>query len=47
LTLFSEACSLVVFQKAVGDHLTDCGMATIAWLLPSNPENSSMMKDVV
>jgi hypothetical protein len=44
-TLFMQASSLVNFQNAVWDHLTDCGMDTIAYL--PDPENSSTMSNVV
>jgi hypothetical protein len=38
MTLFMQASSPVDFQNAVWDHLTDCGMDTIAYL--PNPENA-------
>ena len=44
-TLFTQASSLVDFQNAVLDHLTVCGMDTIAYL--PDPENSSTMSNVV
>lgn len=44
-TLFTQSSSLVDFQNAVWDHLTDCGMDTIAYL--PDPENASTMSNVV
>jgi hypothetical protein len=44
-TLFSPTSSLVDFQNAVWDHLTDCGMDSIAYL--PDPENKLLMTNVV
>ncbi|KAI2488972.1 hypothetical protein MHU86_25624 [Fragilaria crotonensis] len=44
-TPFSPTCSLVDFQNAVWDHLTDCGMDSIAYL--PDPENKLLMTNVV
>ena len=44
-TLFTQASSLIDFQNAVWDHLTDCGMDTIAYL--PDPENAMTMSNVV
>jgi Zinc knuckle len=44
-TTFSPTSSLVDFQNAVWDHLTDCGMDTIAYL--PDPENELLMTNVV
>jgi hypothetical protein len=44
-TLYTQASSLVDYQNTVWDHLTDCGMDTIAQL--PDPENLSMMANVV
>jgi hypothetical protein len=44
-TLFSPTSSLVDFQKAVWDHLTDCGMDRIAYL--PDPENELLMTNVI
>jgi hypothetical protein len=45
-TLFSPTNSLVDFQNApVWDHLTDCGMDSIAYL--PDPENELLMTNVV
>jgi hypothetical protein len=44
-TVFTQASSLIDFQNAVWDHLTKCGMDTIAYL--PNPENTSTMSNVV
>jgi hypothetical protein len=46
MTPFSQTSDLVDFQKKVWDHLTDCGMDSIAYL--PDPEDSLMMtKNVV
>jgi hypothetical protein len=44
-TQFTPTSSLVDFQNAVWEHLTDCGMDTIAYL--PDPEDSLMMTNVV
>ena len=44
-TSFTPASSLVDFQNAVWEHLTDCGMDTIAYL--PDPENENLMTNVV
>ena len=42
---FTPTSSLVDFQNAVWDHLTDCGMDTIAYL--PDPEDPKLMTNVV
>ncbi|KAI2512073.1 hypothetical protein MHU86_2361 [Fragilaria crotonensis] len=44
-TPFSPTSSLIDFQNAVWDHLTDCGMDSIAYL--PDPENELLMTNVV
>ncbi|KAI2510827.1 hypothetical protein MHU86_3613 [Fragilaria crotonensis] len=44
-TIFTQASSLIDFQNAVWDLLTNCGMDTIAYL--PDPESSSMVTNVV
>jgi hypothetical protein len=44
-TPFSQTSNLVDFQNEVWDHLTDCGMDSIAYL--PDPEDSLMMTNVV
>ena len=42
---FTPTSSLVDFQNAIWEHLTDCGMDTIAYL--PDPENDTLMTNVV
>jgi hypothetical protein len=44
-TLLSPTSSLINFQNAVWDHLTDCGMDSIAYL--PGPKNELLMTNVV
>ena len=44
-TQFTPTSSLVDFQNAVWEHLTDCGMDTIAYL--PDPEDSLLMTNVI
>ena len=44
-TPFSMKSSLVDFQNAIWDHLTDCGMDTIAYL--PDPEDPLLMTNIV
>ena len=44
-TSFSSTSSLIDFQNAIWDHLTDCGMDTITYL--PDPENKLLMTNVV
>ena len=44
-TQFTPTSSLADFQNAVWEHLTDCGMDTIAYL--PDPEDSLMMTNIV
>ena len=44
-TAFTQSSSLVDFQNAVWEHLSDCGMDTIAFL--PDPENPAVMTNIV
>ena len=44
-TPFSQTSSLIDFQNAFWDHLTDCGMDSIAYL--PDPENDLLMTNVI